>query len=187
MSFLIARRFNGTVKVPEIKAIQLTPDEATLQKQMEAELSGDCCYTGKPASALFKSLLGRKAIPQIRLDDFTKPFPGGRGKSHRDVFEQNGCEGRAIFEHPHFVPFLRYFIDGPALPAGTIDGFRKILIEDAGTSGMMMDQLCKFVREETRKLHLERQEAREKFWRLAQELGYFHAGTIRDAAGAAGT
>lgn len=37
---------------------------------------------------------------------------------------------------------------GPALPADTIEGFRKIIIEDVGTSNMVMDQLCKFVRAE---------------------------------------
>jgi hypothetical protein len=55
-------------------------------------------------------------------------------------------------------------------PASTVEGFRKILI---GTSGMVMDQLCKFVRAETRRLGLERGTAREEFWRLAQEAGYF--------------
>ena len=76
-------------------------------------------------------------------------------------------------------------MDGPALPPNTIEGFRKILIEDSGTSGMVMDQLCKFVRSETRRLGLEKGIAREEFWRLAQELGYAQAGAIRDAAGSA--
>ena len=90
------------------------------------------------------------------------------------------------FSDPNFVKYLRYFIAGPALPAITIEGFRKILIEDSGTSGMVMDQLCKFVRAETRRLRLERAVAREEFWRLAQEVGYLHAATVRDAAGSAG-
>jgi hypothetical protein len=50
----------------------------------------------------------------------------------------------------------------------------------------VMDQLCKFVRAETRRLGLERGVAREEFWRLAQEVGYLHTATIRDAAGGAG-
>jgi hypothetical protein len=125
-------------------------------------------------------------IPEARVRDFTDPFPGGHGKSHKDVFENNRRQGDAIVEHPSIVSYLRYFMDGPALPPSTIEGFRKILIEDSGTSGMVMDQLCKFVRAETRRLGLKRGIAREEFWRLAQEVGYLHAATIRDAAGGAG-
>ena len=178
-----------STNIPEIKPIQLTPEETVLRQQMEAELSEFLCrrgsYTGKAACRLYKSLRRRNAILQIRIDDFTKPYPGGHGKSHQAVFEKNGCKGDDIFEHTRFVPYLRYFMDGPVLPASTIEGFRRILAEDLGTNDMM-DQLCKFVRAETRRLQLERSEARKEFWRLAQELGYDHAGTIRDAAGSAG-
>ena len=174
------------MNVPEIKPIQLTPEEAALRKQMEAELSGDSPYSGKAARSLLESLHSRGAIPEARVHDFTEPYPGGQGKSHKDVFEKNRRQENAIVEHPHFVSYLQYFMDGPALPASTIDGFRKILIEDAGTSGMLMDQLCKFVQAETRKLKLKRDVAREEFWRLAQEVGYAHAVTIREAAGGAG-
>jgi hypothetical protein len=171
------------MNVPEIKPLQLTPEEAALRQQMEAELSSGSGYTGKAARSLLESLLTRDAIPEVRRHYFTEPFPGGRGKSHQDMF---GCLGDAIFEHPNFVRYLRYFMDGPALPVETIEGFRNILIEDYGTSGMVMDQLCRFVRAETRRLRLERGLAREEFWKLAQEVGYFHADTIRSAAGSAG-
>jgi hypothetical protein len=174
------------MNVAEVKPIDLTPDEAALRQEMEAEFSRGSCYSGKAARSLLKSLQNRAVIPQARVRDFTEPFPGGRGKSHKDIFEKNGCRGDAIVEHPHFVSYLRYFMNGPALPADTIDGFRRILIEDAGTSNMVMDQLCKFVRAETRRLKLERDIAREEFWRLAQEVGYAHAATIRDAAASAG-
>jgi hypothetical protein len=172
--------------IPEIKPIQLTSDEADLRKQMDAEFSGGGIYSGKAAHSLLKSLSNRSAIPEARIRDFTEPFPGGRGKSHKDVFVKNGCRGDAISEDANFVKYLRYFMDGPALPASTVEGFRKILIQDSGTSGMVMDQLCKFVRAETRRLGLERGTAKEEFWRLAQEAGYLHAATIRDAAGGAG-
>jgi hypothetical protein len=173
------------MNVPEVKPIELTSDEVALRQEMEAEFSGGRPYSGGAARRLLKSLHTRGAIPDARIRDFTEPFPGGHGKSHKDVFEKNGRQGDAIVEHPHFVSYLRYFIDGPALPPSTIDGFRQILIEDSGTSGMVMEQLCKFVRSESRKLRLERSVAREEFWRLAQEVGYSHAGTIRDAAGSA--
>lgn len=173
------------MNVPEIKPIELTPEEAALRKQMDEEFSSGRPYSGNAARLLLKSLHKRGVIPEARIRDFTDPFPGGHGKSHKDVFEKNGRQGDAIVEHPNFVSYLRYFMDGPALPASTVDGFRKILIEDSGTSGMVMNQLCKFVRSESRRLRLERGTAREEFWRLAQEVGYLHAATIRDAAGSA--
>jgi len=171
---------------PEVKPIELTPEEADLRKQMEADFSSSSPYSGKAAHSLLQSLHNRGAIPEARVRDFTEPFPGGHGKSHKDVFVNNGCRGDAIFVHPNFVSYLRYLMDGPALPASTIERFRKILIDDSGTSGMVMDQLCKFVRAETRRLGLERGKARKEFWRLAQETRYLHAATIRDAAGGAG-
>lgn len=171
--------------VPEIKPIALTAEETALCQQMEAEFSRGNLYSGQAARSLLKSLHSRAAIPQARIRDFTEPFSGGRGKSHKDVFESNGCRGDAIAEHPHFVKYLRYFMNGPALPVETIEGFREIIIEDSGTSSTVMDQLCKFVRVESRRLKLDRDVAREEFWRLAQEVGYAHAGTVRDAAGRA--
>lgn len=173
------------MNIPEIKTVQLTPDEAALREQMETEFSNGRPYSGEAACQLMKSLGARNAIPVIRLRTFTEPFPGGRGKSHQDVFVRNGCRGDAIFKSPFFVRYLQYFIDGPALPVSTLEGFRRILIEDSGTSGQIMDQLCRFARAEVRRLRLERSEAREQFWRLAQEVEYFHANTIRDAAASA--
>jgi hypothetical protein len=85
-----------------------------------------------------------------------------------------------------FVDHLRYFINGPALPSSTIGGFRKIMIDDAGTTGEVLEQLRKFVRAETRKLRLDRTTARDEFWKLAKEAGYDYPESIRDAAGNAG-
>lgn len=172
--------------IPEVKPVQLTPEETKLRQEMQKDYSHSSGYTGKAAHQLFMSLKNRGVIPKVRLDDFTQPFFGGRGRSHRDVFISNGCLGDAIFEHSHFVPYLRYFIDGPALPLETIEEFRNILIKDAGTSGMVMDQLCMFARKETRKLRLTKSTARREFWRLAHEVGYEHAGIVREAAGGAG-
>ena len=172
--------------VPEIKPIQLTPEEAELQRQMMDDFEHTRPYTGQYARHLLELLKNRKAIPQARIDYFTKPYPGGRGKSHLDVFKKNDRSGKSTAEHPNFVEYLRYFINGPALPSGTIEGFRKIMIDDLGTSGEVMDQLCKFVRAETRSLRLDRGTARDEFWKLATEAGYDQAEIIREAAGDAG-
>jgi hypothetical protein len=37
------------MNVPEVKAIQLTPEEAAFRQQMEAELSSGSPYSGKAA------------------------------------------------------------------------------------------------------------------------------------------
>jgi hypothetical protein len=170
--------------VPEIKPVELTPEEIDLFKTMEADFSKDRGYSGEAASLLMNSLGKRMAIPKARIRYFTAPYPGGRGKSYQDVFK-SGSYRSNIFKAPHFVEYLRYFIHGPALPPATIEGFRKILIEDLGTSGMIMDQLCAFARAEVRRLKLDRTTAKDEFWKLAQEVGYFHAETVRRAAGSA--
>jgi hypothetical protein len=171
--------------IPEIKPITLTSGEIELRQQMEADFSKSSGYSGEPALRLMKALSARKAIPEVRIRTFTGPFPGGRGKSHLDDFKSHGNRGDDVFKHPHFVAYLRYFMDGPSLPPLTIEGFRRILIEDLGTSGMIMDQLCAFVRAEVRRLRLDRSAAKEEFWRLAQEVSYDHPDIIRNAAGSA--
>lgn len=153
---------------------------------MEEDFAGDRPYSGQCACRLFESLRNRKAIPQVRLNTFTKPFPGGRGKSHLDIFKEKNRSGKPICEHGTFLKYLRYFIGGPNLPVQTIEGFRQILIEDAGTSGEVMERLKKFVRSETRKLRLTRDEAREEFWKLAKEVECSYPEIIRDSAGSAG-
>jgi hypothetical protein len=173
--------------VPEIKPIQLTPAEADLRRQMEDEFEKRGGYTGQYAERLFRSLYNRRAIPEIRLEQINKPQPGGRSrKSYLLRMEEHGYSIHDIVKDWSFVDRLRYFINGPSLPQSTIEGFRKIMTDDAGTSGEVMDQLCRFVRAETRKLRLSRAEARDEFWKLAKEAGYDMAEIIRESAGAAG-
>lgn len=174
------------MNVPEIKPIQLTSDEVELERQMMDDFKRKRPYSGQYARKLLESLHNRNAIPHARIDYFTKPYPGGRGKSHLDIFKANDRFGNSVAEHANFVEHLRYFIRGPSLPSNTIEGFRKIIIDDAGTSGDVMNQLCKFVRAETRKLRLDRWTAKDEFWKLAKEVGYDHAEIIREAAGSAG-
>lgn len=133
---------------------------------------------------LTKSLLKRNAIPEIRLRLFSDPdLAETRSKSSKQRFESNGLAGDAIFRHPHFVKYLHYFINGPELPAVAIEGFCKILNDDLGTSGMLLDQLCKFVRSCIRDNDLDRTSAATEFYRLAVELDIEHdPRTIRKAS-----
>jgi len=133
---------------------------------------------------LAESLLRRKAIPQHRVDYFFEPGMalGLYGKSPRQVFENNGTRGADILRHPHFMHHLRYFIFGPDLPKDTIAGFCLIIEEDVGTSGMVLDQICRYVRKEVREKNLPSDAATE-FCKLAYEIDRpLLASSVRSAA-----
>lgn len=113
-------------------AIALTPDEQGLASQINFDalaLRGpdDVRRNGAIVSALIRPLIARKAIPEARVRYFNDPeyFVGGRGSSRRQMFERNGTWGEEIFYHPHFLEYLRYFLNGPDLPRQVIDAFRE--------------------------------------------------------------
>jgi hypothetical protein len=124
------------------------------------------------AGELARSLFARGAIPEIRMRYFDDPLlnPGGR-KSRCQVFRDNGRSDEEIVEDGNFLKHLRYMIFGPDLPAAVIDGFRRVLEEDAGSTGMVQDQLRAFVRDQVRTRALERLDAAEAFFMLTLECG----------------
>ena len=167
------------MQVPEVERVQLTNAEQALFEQVNydeqapANLRPQAPETIFDASAhLTHMLLERRAIPEVRLRYFTdSEFNiGGRGKSRKEVFVSNGCRGEDILRHPHFLKYLRYFILGPNLPHDVIAGFRQILIDDMGTSGMLLDQLCSYARAQARRLRTHRRyRLHEEFFKLAVE------------------
>jgi hypothetical protein len=175
----------NTIAVPP--PIQLTRAEAELYRiacSDEDDLRPGDGDPGDAASRLIESLEHRNVIPDVRLAYFTDPELniGGHGRSRREVFERNGCRGRAILEHPHFIPYLRYFIEGPQLPTPTVEGFVRIVREDRGTSGEVMSQLQRYARAEARRLG-EHYDVAEELFKLALECGAERfAAAIRSAA-----
>ena len=173
--------------IPKPEPVALSPEERVLFEQITSEPS----LSDEPAAAavsLTRSLLERNAIPKVRLRYFTDPELniGGHKKSRRDAFEVRGIKGDAIFQHPNFLRYLKYFITGPDLPTETVDRFWTIVIDDRGTSGMVRDQLRQFARHEARRLPPEqRRKAVEEFFKLALECGLDVglARSIRDAVG----
>jgi len=121
---------------------------------------------------LAESLLKREAVPEIRLRMFDDPDlnPGGRGKSRLQNFRNNGNSLEETLRHADFVPWLRYFLIGPDLTEPRIQGFLKIVKEDHGTEGMVVDQLTKYVRKETRQMGRD-SHAPQEFFRLCHEVG----------------
>lgn len=172
-----------------LPAVQLTEDEKTLLGRISFELGrkpdDEVRIILDAAGQLTESLRKRRVIPEVRVRYFTDPEMNvGSKKSRKQVFESNGTTGVKIFRNASFLKHLRYFIHGPNLPASSIDGFCRILTDDVGTSGMVLDQLRKFVREEVRKHGLDRSDAAEEFFKLAHEVGAdpFQAREVRDAA-----
>lgn len=172
-----------------VSSIDLAIAEKELLSQLELDphaLSGhsEVKRNGELAAALMELLLTRKdAIPFHRIYYFTKPEynVGGRGSSRKQIFERNGTSGKAIFHHPHFLPYLRYFVHGPDLPLEIRIAFKE-KIDDCGqiTSGDILP-LAKLARQLTRTHELNPREASEEFFKLALEydLGTDWASTIR--------
>jgi len=168
------------------RPIQLTESEAKLFDRIPKERKHDGWHEVADAmEELVLSLLNRTAVPEIRLRLFFDPdYAEKGGKSRQQVFESNGTEGNDIFRHPNFIKYLNHFINGPDLPCNAIDGLCKILNDDKGTSGMIVDQYRKHARESVRKLGLNAGYAATEFFRLGVEIGMdlHDARMLRDAA-----
>ena len=170
--------------------ITLTANEQVLWDQIrEADVRGasgsDWAPVADAMQALMESLLERDAIPDIRTRLFTDSDLAEKGsRSRLEVFEGNRTKGRDIFRHPHFLPYLRHFIQGPDLPRHAINGLCRILNEDAGTSGMLMKQYKAHARDCVRRLGLERRHAAREFFRLGIEIGMdqYDVDVLRKAA-----
>lgn len=169
------------------KRIELTDEESKLLSLIP-EIPSHDEWTDEvleAMEALVKSLRARNAIPEGRWRLFCDPEFAETGKrSRQQVFEDNGTCGNEILRHPHFVSYLKHFINGPDLPRPVIEGLCKILNESMGTSGMILSQYRKFARESVRKYGLDRTKAATEFFRLGVEIGMSvdNARTLRDAA-----
>lgn len=164
------------------RSVPLTPDEVVLREKLQSDIDWDS--RGEAMSRLFKSLRRRNAIPSIRLELFTNSDLAESGqRSPMEIFESNGTRGEEILCHPHFEKHLDYFIDGPELPEETKEEFCRILNDDRGTSGMLLDQLRSCARRHVRKYKLDNHAAARAFYRLAVELNIeFDPKSIRRAA-----
>lgn len=167
--------------------ITLTPYERELYDRIifEGPIPHELYEENSQATAaLARSLLQRQAIPDIRLRYFTDPDLNiGSRKSRLQQMRERIADAD-ILGHHSFRKYLRYFIMGPDLPEKTINEFVRIIDESLGTSGEVLDQLCKFARVSTRGLTLQqRHKIMEEFFKLALEckLDSYMARAIRDA------
>ncbi len=123
--------------------------------------------------SLTESLLERGGIPVVRRLYFTDPErnPGGRGRSRRQVFEKNGTSGRQILAHPHFLPYLEYFVFGPKLSAKILQEFRTASSFSGYLTGSDVHDLSPAARLAVRNDQLNPHEAAEEFHKLVLECG----------------
>lgn len=120
-----------------IDKIELTETEETLLKALKT-------FTINPSEEykkrllklencflLTKSLIARDAVPHHRIDYFVKAEYrlSDTRKSRLQVFESNNTSGEAIFRHPHFLKYLKYFIYGADLPQAIITQIKAIKAE----------------------------------------------------------
>ena len=138
----------------------------------------------QPILALVESISRRKAVPSARLQYWDDPayFPDGRIKSsHKGIFERNGCTGQEIYEHPHFLPHLYYFLFGAKLPDAVISAFEKqVGPPDWITSGDILP-IYKKARALVRQFRLSDYSVPDEFYKLSLDVGLerYYALSIR--------
>lgn len=175
--------------MPRPEQLKLLPEEQALLEQIIFDYHDPHFYQSldrscEAAGLLATSLLSRKAIPAVRLRWFTDPqLQLGTKMSRMQIFEKNGTSGDDILTHPHFLPYLRYFVFGPDLPADVIDQFSAKVDSLPFVSGSSCDELIDMARDATRRYGLSPHSACEEFWKLGLECGAedMYARIIRDA------
>ena len=174
-----------------IGQIELTPAEQrlaeqivfdVLQKPLEYEETQE---NGERATSLANSLMKRKAIPEERLRYFMDPeYNPGPGKASRfERFRNNAGGADEVLRHPHFLPYLHYFIYGANLPAA----LKQELQRKAEDHWVKSGDAAKFAQQLVRKYNLARHpmnyRLKEVFYQLALDCGCTE-GTARSVRGA---
>lgn len=159
-------------------AIELNAEEQTLLDTLEFDFDALDGHEGFEANAdralaLTKLLVARQAIPDHRRRYFIDPdyHIGGRGRSRLQIFERNGCRGDDILRHAHFLPYLHYFIYGPALPEAVLRAFENAVRDCGMVTSSDVVPLGTFARKLARDHGLPKHQASEEFFKLAIELG----------------
>lgn len=156
------------------KKITLTPKEQELYEQLPASaLKARDKQEWDPISLIMselaESLIGRKAIPELRWKMFSDPEYSEPGaKPMKFSIETHGTRGDAILRSPWFLEYLRYFVNGPDLPSSIVEKLYQIICKDWG----LREEGRKFIRVYARTLSLdEKNNASKEFFRLAFEFG----------------
>jgi hypothetical protein len=161
-----------------IGTIDLQPDEQALLDNIEFDVLAledypDVAANAEWVCALTESLIARGAIPEDRRRYFTDPdfHVGGRKSSRLQIFQRNGNQCDEVFKHPHFLPYLHYFIHGADLPAPAVTSFQQAVERCGMVTSSDIVPLGKHARALTRAHKLPAYLACEEFFKLAIDLG----------------
>ena len=161
--------------------VELTEVEAALVREIDLRVrhrshdEGHAAYQAneRPILRLLESLSERGAIARERLSywDDPKYNTGGLKTSHRGVFERNGWRGREIYTHPHFIPYLRYFLFGADLPDAVVADFEETVGNPAWVTSSDIVPIGKCARGLARRYGLDRKHAAAEFFKLCLDMG----------------
>lgn len=161
--------------------IELTMPERAILEKIDLRVShsnhdeGHAGYNAnkEPILALLSSLSERKGVPAQRLSYWNDPrYNYGRIKaSRKGLFERNGCTGADIYTHPHFVPYLRYFLFGADLPDAVIIKFEEKVGNPQWVTSSDIVPIGKFARDFTRQHRLDVSDAPDEFFKLCLDMG----------------
>lgn len=161
--------------------ISLTEEEAALLDRIDLRVrhvghdEGRAAHLAdrEPIPGLLRSLRERDGIPEERLRYWLDPeYNTGRLKaSHKGVFECNGRRGNEIYELPHFVPYLRYFLFGADLPVPVIAVFKEAVGNPEWVTSGDVVPMGKRARGLAREHQFDRRDAAEEFFKLCLDMG----------------
>lgn len=159
-------------------SIELTETEKALFDQIELDPLAlhdhvRAHQNGESVAELMKMLVDREAIPEHRVRWFVDAEynVGGRGISRKERFERNGTQGPEIIRHPHFLDYLRYFMQGPNLPPAVLQSFAEKIDDCGQVTSSDIVPICKHARQLAR-VHLSNpRAAADEFFKLALEHG----------------
>jgi predicted nucleic acid-binding protein len=132
---------------------------------------------------LMDLLQKRNAIPKQRLDYFDDPqFRSDRIKgSHRNLFERNSTVGIEIYQHPHFLKYLRYFLFGADLLPNVLDRFKSLVNRHSPISGGDVQDLSKLAKDLVNEHRMEPHEASGEFFKVCLDCGCIRCTPLRCA------
>ncbi|MBR3190445.1 hypothetical protein [Bosea sp. (in: a-proteobacteria)] len=161
--------------------VELTSDEQALLEKIDLRSNhrnhdeGRAAYLSnqQPILALLKALSERSAIPAQRVSYWRDPaYNNGRMKgSNESMFHRNGNSAAETYTHPHFLPYLRYFLFGADLPDAVIAAFEEHVGNPEWVTSGDIAPMCKYARDLMRRYGLERTDAAEEFFKLCLDMG----------------
>lgn len=126
---------------------------------------------------LIKSLLERKAIPEVRLDYFTKPEYNlhNPNRSRWDSFKNLEKPS----QHPPFYKHLKYFIEGPCIPNQLLNTINQIRAKHPYYPSDSLDEVKNTVRIYLKSNPEEKQNLAKELYKLYIELDDSNADILR--------